>query len=419
VKTNNGLLCVILLGVLLLHLPAAYADPVIPTSPIPAGVGVNIHFTHAKPGELKLLADCGITWIRMDFFWAAIEKTPGVYDFANYDFLLHDLDADHIHPLFILDYGNPIYEKVSPSTDAARSAFAKFAAASVTHFADRGVVWEMWNEPNGSFWKPKANVDDYAKLALVTGKAIHDAQPNAVYIGPGTSGVDLKFCDGCFKAGCLTDWSAVSVHPYRQGAPESAVNDYKKLSDMIAKNAPVGKAIPILSGEWGWSTGWKKMTPELQADYLARQWLINQWQHVPISIYYDWHDDGTNPKDPEHHFGIVDNAYQPKPAYWAAKTFTTQLNGFTFDRRITTENAERYILLFTRGNDARLAVWTTAKEPATLKVPAPDGEVRGFSVIGEALPKMQATDGAVSVSATSSPKYLIPAEGANGFYAGK
>jgi hypothetical protein len=394
----------------------SYANPIIPTGPVPAGDGVNIHFTHAKPGEMKLLAYSGITWIRMDFVWEAIEKKPGVYDFSNYDFLMHDLDANHIHPLFILDYGNPLYEKDSPSTDAARTAFAKFAAAAVNHFANRGAIWEIWNEPNGGFWKPKANVDDYAKLALVTGKAIHEAQPDEVYVGPGTSGIDLKFCEGCFKAGCLADWSAVSVHPYRQGGPESAVEGYKKLADSISKYAPAGKIVPILSGEWGWSTGWKKMTPELQADYLARQWLINQWQHVPISIYYDWHDDGTNPKDPEHHFGIVDNAYQPKPAYRAAKTFTMQLNGFSFDRRLATERGEDYLLLFTRANDARMVVWTTSKQQTIVKIAAPDGDVTGFSVVGEALPKMQAVGGALALPATSSPQYLIPVGASKGFY---
>jgi hypothetical protein len=332
---------------------------------------------------------------------------------------MHDLDANQINALFILDYGNPLYQKESPNTDTSRAAFARFAAASVTHFAHRGVVWEMWNEPNGGFWKPKPNVDDYAKLALATAQAIHSTQPNEIFIGPATSGVDLTFCEGCFKAGCLADWSAVSVHPYRQGAPESAVDDYQKLGEKITLYAPSGKTIPIVSGEWGWSTAWKKMTPEIQADYLARQWLINQMQHIPISIYYDWHDDGTNPKDAEHHFGIVDWAYQPKPAYQAAKTFTAKLHGFTFTHRLATDRPEDYLLLFTREDDARLVLWTTSEQPAIVKVPAADGDVTGFTVIGEPLAKMRPARGALSLVATTSPQYLIPARGTKAFYDAK
>lgn len=385
------------------------ADTGLPSGPIPAGLGVNIHFTHTTAAEMKLLASSGITWVRMDFFWAGIETKAGVYDFSSYDLLLSDLDANHIRALFILDYGNPLYQKDSPSTDDARAAFATFAAASVNHFAGRGVIWEMWNEPNGSFWKPKANAADYARLAIAAGKAIHAAQPAEIFIGPATSGVDLRFCEICFKSGCLDDWAAVSVHPYRQKGPESVVEDYRKLSGVISRNAPGGKAIPIISGEWGWSTGWKNLTPDMQADFLARQWLINQWQHVPLSIYYDWHDDGTNPKDPEHHFGMVDNAYQPKPAYLAARTLTTQLNGFSFNRRLPVGRSDDYVMLFTKGDQTRLAVWSTAKQPQVLSIPTNPGGVTVMSETGTELPELQAAGEMVSVTASSSPQYLIPA----------
>jgi beta-xylosidase len=398
-----------LIGVALLS-SFAVADPAIPAGAIPAGLGVNIHFTHAKPDQLKLLADTGISWIRMDFQWAGIERKIGVYDFSAYDGLMKDLDSCHIHPLFILDYGNPIYGKDSPSSDEARSAFAKWAAASVTHFANRGVVWEMWNEPNIGFWKPKPDVEAYAKLSLATGKAIHAAEPDATFIGPGTSTVDVRFCQACFKAGCLNDWSAVSVHPYRQGGPELAAADYKKLSDAIAKYAPANKTIPIISSEWGYSVTWKHFTPELQGDYLARQWLVNQWQHIPISIYYDWHDDGTSPTDPEHHFGIVDNNYQPKPAYLSAKTLITQLKGYTFDQRIETKKLDDYVMQFRNGNQLRLAVWTAGKQSSTLRIAAAGGEYQVVSETGQELPRLQTVGGQLEITATGSPQYLIPVE---------
>jgi polysaccharide biosynthesis protein PslG len=397
-----------LCALVLLILPKiALSQSALPTGPLPAGLGANIHFTHAAPREIKLLADSGMTWIRMDFFWAGIEKSPGKYDFSHYDELMTDLDANHIHALFILDYGNPLYEKDSPSTDDAREAFAKFAAAAVTHFAGRGIVWEMWNEPNGGFWKPKANVDNYAKLALITGKVIHQAQPGETYIGPGTSGVDLKFCEGCFKAGCLADWAAVSVHPYRQGGPESVLKDYQKLNDLIVKYGPAGKTIPILSGEWGWSAAWKNFTPQRQADYLARQWLINQWLHVPISIYYDWHDDGTNPKEPEHHFGMLDHDYKPKPAYVAATTLISQLRGFTFDRRIVTDDPKTYVLAFKNDKLERYAVWTSSDKPAEVQFKIAAGNYDVFSESGEKTSSVQVSDGTIKLSVDGSPRYVV------------
>ena len=93
------------------------------------------------------------------------------------------------------------------------------------------------------------------------------------------------------------------------------------------KHAPKGKSVPILSGEWGYSAAWHNYTEEIQGRMLPRQWLTNLSNEVPLSIWYDWHDDGTDPKEGEHHFGTVAHAefagrdplYDPKPAYLAAR----------------------------------------------------------------------------------------------------
>ena len=47
-------------------------------------------------------------------------------------------------------------------------------------------------------------------------------------------------------------------------------------------------------------------TAQLQGDYLARSWLVNLSQSIPLSIWYDWKNDGTDPTDPEDNFGTVD-----------------------------------------------------------------------------------------------------------------
>ena len=42
----------------------------------------------------------------------------------------------------------------------------------------------MYNEPNIGFWKPKPDVKQYVKLALAVGKALREAEPGELYIGP-------------------------------------------------------------------------------------------------------------------------------------------------------------------------------------------------------------------------------------------
>jgi hypothetical protein len=162
---------------------------------IPQSLGVNIHFTDARPGEMKMLADAGFRFVRMDFDWAKIESTRGRYDYSAYDRLVKSLDEFGIRAVFILDYANPLYDdNRSPDSDEGRRAFARWAAESVQHFAGKKILWEMYNEPNITpFWRPKPNTDDYVKLALAVGKAIRVAAPGDAYVGPACSGVVLPF----------------------------------------------------------------------------------------------------------------------------------------------------------------------------------------------------------------------------------
>ena len=398
---------------------AATPHPSLPSVTVPQGLGMNIHFTQARPGELEMLAAAGCRWVRMDFQWGGIERERGNYDFSAYDGLMRSLKAHDMRAVFILDYGNTLYgHERSVVSDEGIQAFARWAAAAVRHFKGQGILWEIWNEPNGGFWHPKANVKEYAALALATSKAMREAVPEEAIIGPATSEVDLPFLEACFDAGLLELWDAVSVHPYRQNGPESAALDYAKLRRLIAKYAPKGKVIPILSGEWGYSSAWHNEDAEKQGKMLPRQWLTNLAQHVPLSIWYDWHEDGTDPKEAEHHFGSVgfeyhagrDPVYDPKPAYQAAKTLISTLKGFQFMKRLSTGNADDYALLFIKGGEMCLTVWTTGASPHAMKLPASAGEFEVTGHTGKRLPAARAHDGFVTIAATDAPQYLVSKE---------
>jgi len=405
---------------------AEAARPGLAMPVLPDGLGVNIHFTDPKPGEMKMLAEGGFRWVRMDFVWGATEREKGKYDFSAYDRLLKALDEYGIKALFILDYTNRHYDGgLSPYTDDGRKAFARWAAAGVQRYRGRGILWEMYNEPNIRFWKPKPNPPDYVKLAIEVGKAIRQVAPEETYIGPATSQIDLKFLEECFKAGLLEYWDAVSVHPYRQKPPETVTPEYAQLRQLIARYAPPGKQIPILSGEWGYSAVWRNFNAELQGKYLPRQFLTNLMNQVPLSIWYDWHDDGTSPTDPEHHFGTVaftyhagrDPVYDPKPAYKAAQTLASTLEGFRYNKRLVQKDEADYVLLFSRQDDAgqlqlRLAVWTTASGPREIALPASPGRFKVVGHTGEPLPELVCRDGTLRIRLTDAPQYIIP-EGRN------
>ncbi|MCW3055038.1 MAG: hypothetical protein JWN14_4208, partial [Chthonomonadales bacterium] len=391
---------------------AQYRDKYpLPSGTIPDVLGVNIHFNDPRPGEMEQLAAAGFKWVRQDFTWAGIEREKGRYDFAPYDRLMGHLKKFGIRPIFILDYGNDLYQPGSPNTPETRAAFGRFASSAVTHFKGQGIVWEMWNEPNIGFWKPKPNVDAYVALALETGKAIRRTAPDEWFVGPGMSGMDFPFLRRCLGAGLLNYWDAVSFHPYRDTAPETAAADFAQVRDLIEQYNPRNTQVPILSSEWGYSELYPGLNRERQSWYIARQTLTNLIYGLRISIWYDWHDDGIDAKEAEHHFGTITNDFREKETYKAIQTLSKTLNGFRYNKRLALDSAEDYCLLFQRynpaGDDVRLVAWTTARTPHAVVLPASKGSFHVVSYLG-APSDQSATAEGLPVTLTEAPIYLTP-----------
>ncbi len=391
-----------------------------PAQPVATeSLGVNIHFTEARPGEVKMIAEAGFRWIRMDFIWEITERERGQYDFSAYDRLLKELDANNLRALFILDYGNPLYtDGKSVRTAEAQAAFARWAVAAAKHFAGRGIVWEIFNEPNVPlFWPPKPNIDEYIALATEVSRAFRRDLPNEKLIGPATSKIDFPFIGSFLKASAGGNWFGVSVHPYRQTNPESAALEYARLRELISRYHSPNKdrPLPIISGEWGYSSVWRGMSEERQAAMLARQFLTNIANGIPISIWYDWRDDGNDPTEAEHHFGLVRNQYQfgrslvyePKPAYLAAKTLTTQLRGYRFVERLNVGSDDDYVLVFGNGNDRRIVAWTASANSRREILARVTGSFSIFKVTGQPGGIVSANEESLSIDLDSSPIYLV------------
>lgn len=348
---------------------ARNAHPAIQMKPVPEGLGVNIHFYKGGEKDLSMIEASGIGIIRMDISWGHAEKEAGVYDFSNYDQLVRDMEARGIRILFIIDYGNELYDGgLAPQSEACRAASARFCEALAERYAAKDIIGELWNEPNlNIFWKPKPNVADYMAWCHAVVPAIRKAAPQACIISPAVSGVDRGFLRGCFERGLLELVDGVSVHPYRsyKSGPETALTQYALLREMIDTMKPANRGhIPIISGEWGYTTS--ELTPEQQGKFLVRQWLANMSAGVPISIWYDWHDDGEDPKEREHHFGTVAFDYTPKPAYTAMKTLIDHLDGFAPVGRLRLRSDTDFAVAFRKGSQWRIVLWTMRETHKTV-----------------------------------------------------
>lgn len=345
----------------------------LPEQTVPKCFGVEIHFHGENDAQAKQIAEAGFGFVRMDLFWFYVEKQKGEYDFSPYDALLDSLERHGVRAMFILAYGNQFYsgsenDKIAPATEEYRKAYAAFAGAAAAHFKGRNVLWEIWNEPNaGGFWQPAPNVEHYVLMAKKAAAAIRAADPDAVIMGPACYGIDFGFLDQTFKLGLLDAVNTVSVHPYGHMIPEAAAASYKALSEMIRKN---GSSAPIVSGEWGYSSA--AVRKDAQAQLMIRMFLSNMLSEVPLSIWYDWHDDGTEPQNWHHNFGVVHHDFTPKPAYIAMQALNRCLGGYRLVRRATVGGPEDYVLVFSDGARFRVAAWTIgAPRDVELRIDAP------------------------------------------------
>jgi len=386
----------------------------LPALTVPNGFGVNIHF-RGQPRDLDLIADAGFKFIRMDLTWEAVEREKGVYNFekSGYDALTKGCSKRGIRILYILDYSNRLYESErSVRTEQGRGAFAAFAEAAASRYSGNGILWEIWNESNiKQFWRPEPNVDDYCKLVDVTADKLKKADNSGLVVAPATSTIPFKWLEDCFKRGLLKWIDVLSVHPYRPHPPETVIKDYDRLRELMKSYTPDNKNIPIISGEWGYSNiNWDntRLSNEQQAQYLVREFLVNLYQKVPISIWYDWKNDGTNPNEREHHFGTVMHDLKPKPAYIAAKTLSSTLDGFSIEKRLNLGNDEDFAFKLTKGKDEAIATWTIGNEhKVTLPIKA--GQIRIIHFLGnegKRISSVKENEGP-ELTISQNPQYLL------------
>ena len=348
---------------------------------VPSGLGVNVHFTAGHADDLVQIRNAGFRIVRTDLLWDAVERQSGVYDWAPFDALVADMRSARLTPLLILAYSNRLYAPPIPGAPdtpsrayavpregEARSAFMRFSRAAAERFGT-AVVWEIWNEPDLNFGSP-VDLDAYVGFAMETCSQIRHAVPAAVVIGPAASGFAWRLLRHFLAADSAGCFDAVSVHPYRDRAPDDVLGDWFRLAHLACESRTPCPA--LVSGEWGYSAMGGAWSAERQADYVLRLYLLNLLAGVPVSILYDWQDDGPDPHEKEANFGLLDYRGAPKPAYRALTKLLQSLDGLSLMGRVPAGDERLFLLAFGRDGIARRLVgWGAADADAELRLPEP------------------------------------------------
>ena len=345
----------------------------LPLVPAPPGaaqlgprLGVSIH-TLGDDRMLDAARDAGFSFVRVDLLWRQAERN-GRYRFLAYDRLLTALESRHMGVLWILDYGHPLHGGDPPRNPDDVAAFARYAEAAAAHFKGRNVRYEIWNEPNTArFWPPEPNAREYAALLKEAIAAIRRADPSARVASGGLGRIDLPFLAGVIAAGGTREVSAVAVHPYRRLAPESVAAEVPLLRRLLSGGD--GEKAEIWDTEWGYAS-YDYFSKNLRGDghtaagrkrqaVLACREVLTVWAlGLPVAVWYDLRDDGDDPKNPEHNYGLLDVKSAEKPAMKALRALTRIAGNLTYAGMVRDVPDGAYAMRLDGNGEKVFVVWS-------------------------------------------------------------
>jgi len=387
--------------------------------------GMGIYPSHRTTGDetiraAQLARDAGIRWTRDEIGWAGLQPTRDEWRWQRFDRAVDTMRAHDIETLGLLCYGAPW--AVSLRTADGRpdilslpdlEAWKDYVAATVEHFRDRVHVWELWNEPNSqTFWHPRPDPKEYARLVVAGAEAAKRADPTCWIVGCNTGDVDPAFHRAVFDEGAWQHIDIIGVHPYRPPhTPEHTdmLGDLLHVADLSAAH---GHVKPMWLTEIGIATfpGIDGAT-EWWAAALLLRFYLTAWSSglVEKSFWYDFRDDGADPREEQQNFGILRRDWTPKLAYDAYRLMATTLAGYAPNGTYDVGNDMRVLRFRPKDGSGpeRLAVWSIGKNMRR-PVPAPARADRVRLYKFPAAPvTLDARDGWVRVDVNACPMMMV------------
>ncbi|RRK00039.1 hypothetical protein Ga0100230_018750 [Opitutaceae bacterium TAV3] len=161
-----------------------------------------------------------------------IMAKPGTFNFEQYDPLVDRLEKEGLQMLPILQGFDWELEKTRPDLVPLYKhpeAWRQFVRAVVSRYHTRMKIWEIWNEQDGGFWKPKPNASQYVPLLKIAYEEIKAIDPQAQVMVGGLCGWNVDYLRQMYAAGAAGHFDIMAVHPYGWG-PDANPEAVKKMA---------------------------------------------------------------------------------------------------------------------------------------------------------------------------------------------
>lgn len=296
--------------------------------------------------HFRAMADDGLSAVRTDALWQAIEPRPPAagrrrYHWQRFDGLVGALAKRRLRWLPVVGYSTSWAGTVrgnhrSPPRDVR--LYADFARAVAERYGRDGAFWranprlprvpvtdyEIWNAPNypATSYPP----EPYARAYLAVRREIREVDPQAsVWVG-GLSDRAPAFLSAMYKTepGLRGNVDAVGLHPYGEdlGGVLLKVVALRRALETLGEGE-----VPIAITEMGWATRGRSEVPHAPDAVRARRVAMAAEvlalsdcgvEHV---LPHTWVTREQSATDSEHWFGFVSPAGRPNAtgrAYAAA-----------------------------------------------------------------------------------------------------
>lgn len=405
-----------------------YMEPAGPNAEHPAFIfGIVSHTEHLareeRHRELEAAAFAGCKLLRSSSDWGRIQPAPDRWNWEIMDDMVSTSEQLGMGIQALLGYTTRWAAPVDKQTDkdwlswsrAAPdlAAWRTFIATYAARYNGRIRYWETWNEPDlEGFWK--GTTEQYIDLLKVSIEELRKAGPANIVMSGG--------------------FATLENHPSRKKNPDLQEKTMRALGAQLDVHAvhehgPFDRFARVVDGEYvALRATFPKPVPPLffnetaehsmggtelaQAAILVKKATFARSRGAIGYLWYDLRNDGVEPGNPEHHFGLLTHAMEPKPVYLAFNTMARLIVPRPYLQQLNA-GENRWFFLFGGEKEKALVFWndnySAQNEQVMLRLPGAK-QVRLVDLNGNALPVKLIGDLAV-ISSGQEPRFLV-AEGA-------
>jgi hypothetical protein len=291
--------------------------------------GTNVHL--AQNDVLAKVKAAGITWIRIDVNWSAIETSKGNSVYTDVDRVVNYATANGLSVYASIGSTPGWANGKKGSTYPASNVqdWKNFVARTVARYKNQVKYWGIWNEPNLKNFFALGKDKFVQQILLPAAQTIRNADPAAFIVGPDLSHKTETGTEWYFWLKYILDnagsyFDIISHHIYE----DHGVYYMYELLEQGDQFIPAVKKIVEDSGQgskpfWITETGWdtRKYSETMQSERYLDMLHTRARKNYPQKVFfYEIIDD---PKAEP--FGILRSNLEAKPAYNAYRDYIAGL----------------------------------------------------------------------------------------------